>query len=78
MKQIILGNWTFFRFFRFGIGIAVIIQAFLLNDLFFGLAGLLVAGMALLNKGCCGAGGCNTIIEKKDSQTKDISYEEVV
>ncbi len=81
MRQTILYNWNFLRFFRLGLGIAIIIQAVMAKDYFFGFAGILFAGMAVFNMGCCGMGGCNTSVAptKKDTETtKNITYEEVV
>jgi hypothetical protein len=81
MKQSILSNWNFFRFFRLGIGIAIFVQAVMARDILLGIAGLLFTGMAIFNMGCCGMGGCSTpvINQKKSSGTKkDISYEELV
>ncbi len=81
MKQSILSNWSFFRFLRLGIGIAILVQALVARDVLFAIAGLLFTGMAVFNVGCCGIGGCNTpnTSAKKTSETsKDIRYEEVV
>ena len=81
MKQSILSNWNFFRFLRLGIGIAILVQAVLARDVLFGIAGLLFAGMAIFNVGCCGIGGCstaNTPAKKSSETSKDIRYEEVV
>ena len=80
MKQSILSNWSLFRFLRLGIGIAILVQAVMARDVLFGIAGLLFAGMAVFNIGCCGMGGCNTpnITTKNTQVTKDIPYEEVV
>ena len=81
MKQSILSNWSLFRFLRLGIGIAILVQAVMARDVLFGIAGLLFAGMAVFNIGCCGMGGCSTTNTpaKKTSETiKDIPYEEVV
>ena len=81
MKQSILSNWSFFRFLRLGIGIAILVQAVMARDVLFGIAGLLFTGMAVFNVGCCGMGGCNTTTtatKKTTEPTKDITYEEVV
>ncbi len=81
MKQSILSNWSFFRFLRLGIGIAIVVQAVMAMDVLFGIAGLLFTGMAVFNIGCCGMGGCNTpttTTKKTSETTKDITYEEVV
>ena len=81
MKQSILFNWSFFRFLRLGIGIAILVQAVMAKDALFGIAGLLFTGMAVFNIGCCGMGGCttaNTLTKKTSETIKDIPYEEVV
>lgn len=81
MKQAILSNWNFMRFLRLGLGIAIVVQSVMAKDWTLGILGLLFAGMAVLNIGCCGTGGC-AAPPKKTSETtkeiKDISYEEVV
>lgn len=60
MKQTILTNWTFVRFLRLIIGIAILVQSVALRDMFLGAAGLLFTLMAVFNAGCCGAAGCTT------------------
>lgn len=78
MKQATLSNWNFMRFFRLGLGIAIIVQSVMAKDWTMGILGSLFAGMAVFNVGCCGAGGCSTPTRKTSANTKDISYEEVV
>jgi hypothetical protein len=78
MKEAIFTNWTYFRFLRLIIGIAILVQAFISKDTLVGVAGLLFTSMALFNLGCCGTGGCSTTIKEKDEKIKDITYEEVV
>lgn len=78
MKDILLNNWNIVRFLRLGIGLAIIVQAIIAKDMLFGLAGLLFTGMALFNAACCGVGGCATLTPSKKSDSKEISYEEVV
>lgn len=78
MKQSILNNWYFFRFLRLVIGITIIVQGILAQDMLFGMVGLLFTGMAVFNTGCCGTGGCNVPIKKTVQPEKDIDYEEVV
>lgn len=77
MKDLIFNNWNVIRFLRLGIGIAIIVQAVVAADVLFGLAGLLFTGMAVFNASCCGSGACATPV-KKNTGSKDISYEEVV
>jgi len=78
MKQTILTNWTFFRFLRLIMGIAIVVQAVIAKDALFGLAGLLLTSMAVFNVACCGTGGCSTPSKKIAETKKDITYEEVV
>ena len=78
MKDVLLNNWNIVRFLHLGIGLAIIVQAIIAKDMLFGLAGLLFTGMALFNAACCGVGGCATPTTSKKSDSKEISYEEVV
>ncbi len=78
MKDVLLNNWNIVRFLRLGIGLAIIVQAIVAKDMLFGFAGLLLTGMALFNAACCGVGGCATPTPSKKSDSKEISYEEVV
>lgn len=79
MKDVLLNNWNIVRFLRLGIGLAIIVQAIIAKDMLFGFAGLLFTGMALFNAACCGVvGACATPTPSKKSDSKEISYEEVV
>lgn len=78
MKQAILHNWSFMRFIRLGMGVAILIQAVMAKDVLFSIAGLAFTGMAVFNVGCCGSGGCYAPIKKTDEAKNDIIYEEVV
>lgn len=78
MKQKLLNNWNFVRLVRLGMGIAIIVQAVAINDTLFGFIGLLLAGMALFNAGCCGTGSCYLPESKNREEKKDIHYEEVI
>lgn len=79
MIKTITSNWNFMRIVRLLAGIGITVQAVLLRDALFGLAGLLFTGMALFNIGCCGVDGCNTPVKNgTQSSAKEISYEEVV
>lgn len=79
MKQIMLTNWTFLRVLRLLIGLAVIVQAVVLNDLLLGAAGLLFSGMAVFNASCCGTAGCATPTKRSSSRSvNETTYEEVV
>ena len=78
MKNKIFSNWNFMRVLRLGMGIAILVQAILAKEVLFVIAGLLFSGMAVLNIGCCGTGGCGVPTKKTLETTKDITYEEVV
>jgi hypothetical protein len=78
MKQIIFTNWSFMRFLRLGLGLAVLVQAVIAKDVLFALLGLGFTAMPVFNVGCCGSGGCYAPPKKEVNNTKDISYEEVV
>jgi len=78
MKSVIFSNWNIFRALRLIIGFAIIIQATISKDVLFGMAGLMITGMAVLNIGCCGAGSCYAPVKQVTKSAKDISYEEVV
>lgn len=77
MKQLIYSKWDLIRIIRLLAGLAILIQAVLAKDIVFGMIGLLFAGMALFNVGCCGTNGCYTPIQKSSEKIKDIGYEEV-
>ena len=71
MKQIFLSNWTFFRALRLVIGIIMIIQAVITSEILFGVAGLMITAMAVLNVGCCGTGSCRVPLKKNIHIAKD-------
>ena len=78
MKQTILTNWTFMRFFRLGLGIAIIVQAVIAKDALFAFLGLAFTAMPVFNIGCCGNAGCTVPLKKDQDTKKEITYEEVV
>jgi hypothetical protein len=77
MKEIIFSNWNIIRFLRLGIGLVILVQALMASDILFGLMGLLFTGMAVFNASCCGTGSCAAPPAKRDSGSKEISYEEI-
>lgn len=72
-------SWDGMRIFRMAVGVALIIQAIVVQDILIGLAGGLFAFMALTNTGCCGAGACSTGRRsgKKSDSAEEVSYEEL-
>ncbi|MGZ3755994.1 MAG: hypothetical protein ACXVAY_10255 [Mucilaginibacter sp.] len=77
MKNEIFSNWTLSRVLRLGIALLIVYQAFRNNDVLFGIVGLLFAGMAVLNRGCCSSVGCYVPAQKTTDLGENISYEEV-
>ncbi len=77
MKEILI-NWTFFRAIRLGLGIMMLIQAFMVNDLFLGIAAALFSIMALFNTGCCSVNSCPSPKAKSTNNSTEIVYEEVI
>lgn len=77
MKTLLQG-WNFMRILRLILGVIILIQGIVVAEVLTIILGVLFAGMAVANIGCCGANGCavnpgNSIKNK----TKEISYEEV-
>jgi|GEM_PF-362013 len=77
MKYSILHNWNLFRFLRLALGIAIIVQGAMARDLLFVIAGTLFTLLAIFNAGCCAGNNCYSA-PKKNNDTKEITYEEVV
>lgn len=78
MKQIIFSNWTFMRFLRLAMGIAILVQGIMVKDMMFAFAGILFTVMPVFNMGCCGSAGCAAPPAKEQDTKKEITYEEVV
>jgi hypothetical protein len=78
MKNILLNNWNFFRILRLILGVIIIVQSTYSKDWQISIVGLLFAGLALFNIGCCGASGCYTSSKSSQHNNKEIKYEEVV
>jgi hypothetical protein len=78
MKKAVFTNWNFMRFLRLGLGLAVLVQAVIAKDVLFALLGLGFTAMPVFNIGCCGTNECYVPPAKKNKNTKDVSYEEVV
>lgn len=78
MKQTIFTNWTFMRFLRLGLGLAILVQAIMAKDALFALLGLGFTAMPVFNMGCCGTNGCSVPPKNNSTATKEVPYEEVV
>jgi hypothetical protein len=77
MKTILQG-WNFMRMLRLVLGIAILVQGIVARDTITIILGLVFGGMAVVNVGCCGAGGCAINTRSANNKTEDIQYEEVV
>lgn len=64
IRQTLLTNWHFMRWFRLGIGIFIAIQAIQLHDAIFGLIAAFFLYQAIANSGCCGARGCAVKVKR--------------
>ena len=73
-------NWTFMRGLRLLLGVVVLVQSIFAKDLLLGAMSLFLIGMAVLNFGCCGSGGCGVNFNKSKSNKtiEDVDFEEVV
>lgn len=66
------------RLLRIVFGVIAIIQSFFVHDIILAILGVIVAGMAIFNLGCCGTSGCEANYTSKTNESKQIEYEEVV
>ena len=74
----LLSNWNVARIIRLLLGIGAIAQGATTNEYILIIAGVLIASMAMINVGCCGATGCNIQPKKGGTNnTKEVIYEEV-
>lgn len=77
MRNVIFKHWTFFRCLRLALGIAILIQAVITEDILFACAGIIFTAMPVFNLGCCGTSGCAAPPPAKHHTSKEIQYEEV-
>lgn len=71
MKIQVFNGWNFLRLMRLGLGIAVTVQSIYAHQSASIAIGVLLASMAVLNIGCCGAGGCTIPARKNPETPKD-------
>ncbi len=67
MMHRLFTGWHLMRFFRLGLGIAIAIQAFRMNDLVAGFIAAIFLFQALSNTGCCGSSACHIALQKKQT-----------
>lgn len=68
------------RWLRLGMGIYALVAAVLQQEWILGIAGVLLAGMALLNIGCCTGSTCSPMPRRNNGSGKTgttIQYEEI-
>ncbi len=70
MKTQILNNWNFMRWMRLGLGIAITVQSIYNHESAMIPLGILFAGMAVLNIGCCAGGTCSIPARKNPEPEK--------
>lgn len=81
-KQRLTRDWGFMRFFRLGLAIIVLTEAWKNTELLFALLGSVLLFQSLLNVGCCGSGGCDINHAKTKERSgasgiKDVTFEEI-
>jgi hypothetical protein len=64
IKQTLFTGWHFMRWLRLAFGIFSIIQAIEMHDSLIGAIGGFFLFTAVINTGCCSAGGCATPMPK--------------
>jgi hypothetical protein len=70
-------NWGFMRIIRLIIGGYALFEAVRSSDIFIGIMGAVILGMALFNIGC-GPQGCGVPTNRsKSTHSEEIEYEEV-
>jgi hypothetical protein len=70
-------NWGFMRIIRLIIGGYALFEAVRSSDVFIGIMGTVILGMALFNIGC-GPQGCGVPTSRsKSTHSEEIEYEEV-
>lgn len=65
------------RVIRLVLGLVIISQAWVASDTLLGVLGVLFAGMALFNTGCCAMGSC-AVPDRTVHSKKDEGYDELV
>lgn len=76
MKDRILKNWHFMRWFRLILGVAMVFSAVVERNSMIGFLALIPLSQAVFGLGCCGTNGCDVPYSapKKNSA---VEYEEI-
>ena len=73
----ILQGWNFMRIIRLVLGVVILVQGIITKDFLTAVLGILFAGMAIANAGCCGTNGCAVNTTRPIKSKANIEYEEV-
>jgi hypothetical protein len=74
----LIGRFNLMRVLRLLMGVIASGQAYITGDWLLGIAGLFLVGMAVLNVGCCGVGGCRLPATKvKTDGSEPVEFEEL-
>jgi len=76
MMKGITAGWNVVRLIRLVIGVAILVQGIIGNNVTSILAGALLGGMAMANIGCCGTNSCSVNKTPHDKSNK-VNYEEL-
>jgi hypothetical protein len=76
LKYNLLHNWNIIRIIRLAISIFIVVQSFLLHDVFFGFFGFFFLVQALTNTGCCAVNNCTPTFNK-DKHADDVEFTEI-
>ena len=80
-KQRLTTNWHLMRLVRLGLGIMMVVMGIQGHDWAIGLFSVFFLYQAVTDTGCCGSGGCNTPVGRKEmaryDDTTPIEYEEI-
>lgn len=82
MKDRLLHGWTFQRGLYLAMGITIIIQSIISNQIMGTFLGIYFASMGLFAFGCasgnCFGGNCETLpMKKTDKKIEDVTFEEI-
>lgn len=79
LKSTLFSGWNLMRWFRLGLGIAIIFQFIQQKDIFIGMIGVTLLLQAAFNVGCCANGNCSVSpSDKSNTKTlEETTFEEI-
>ena len=75
MKGITTG-WNVVRLIRLVLGVAILVQGIIANNITSILVGAILGGMAIANIGCCGASACS-VSTTHHNKSSNVKYEKL-